>query len=286
LAARGQAELSAVRADLERERASTKAVAAEGERLRADLEELRSRLRDSQRAQHATAQALAKAQADLKAAGRPGPELVTAPTAPAEPEVNLAVVRKLIDGAVSVTADLARMLTDAVGELEPADDGVAPARRSPDARPERPRRKAPRLPGGVLAGTTEAAEFRLRVKGSTILIDGYNVAKLGWPSLDLEAQRKQCLAAVENLSKRWNLTMTVVFDGAAVPGAHAPTRRRVRVVYSPPGISADDVLRAHVAATDPDTPVVVVTNDRAIITDVVAQGASTVSSNDFLSLVR
>ena len=32
------------------------------------------------------------------------------------------------------------------------------------------------------------------------------------------------------------------------------------------------------------TPVVVVTNDRAIITDVVAAGANTVSSDDFLVL--
>jgi predicted RNA-binding protein with PIN domain len=38
--------------------------------------------------------------------------------------------------------------------------------------------------------------------------------------------------------------------------------------------------------TDADTPVVVVTNDRAIIADVAAAGASTVSSHDFLALVH
>jgi predicted RNA-binding protein with PIN domain len=51
-------------------------------------------------------------------------------------------------------------------------------------------------------------------------------------------------------------------------------------------VSADDVLRAEVAAADVAKPVVVVTNDRAIITDVVAAGANTISSNDFLHLLR
>jgi predicted RNA-binding protein with PIN domain len=284
-ATRTRAELLTARAELERERAARAAVLAEGERLRADLEELRRRLRESQRGQHATAQALAKAEAELLAA-RPKSTDVAPPTpVPPATVLDVATVRKLIDGAVSATADIARMLGDALSEIEPAD-AAAPAQVDAVAAPGRARRKAPRLPGGVLAGTVEAAEFLLRAKGSVTLIDGYNVAKLGWPSLDLEQQRKQCLAAAENLAKRWNLTMTVVFDGAAIEGAHAAARRRVRVVYSPPGVSADDVLRAEVAATDSDTPVVVVTNDRAIIADVAAAGASTVSSGDFLALVR
>ncbi|HZX56755.1 MAG TPA: NYN domain-containing protein [Ilumatobacteraceae bacterium] len=284
-ATRGRAELLSVRAELERERAAKAAIVQEGERLRADLEELRRRLRESQRAQHATAQALAKAEAELQAAGRQAAEFEPAPQDPQPTGLDVATVRKLIDGAVSASADIARMLNDALMEIEPAE-AAGPPEVGAVARSGRARRKAPRLPGGVLAGTVEAAEFLIRAKGSTTLVDGYNVAKLGWPSLDLEQQRKQCLAAAENLAKRWNLAVTVVFDGAAIEGAHAAARRRVRVVYSPPGVSADDVLRAEVAAADSDTPVVVVTNDRAIIADVAAAGASTVSSGDFLALVR
>jgi len=283
-ATRARAELLTARADLEQQRAATAAVEAESERLRVDLEELRRRLRDSQRGQHATAQALAKAEAELSAAGRQATEVVAAP-ADSPPTIDIATVRKLIDGAASATADITRMLTDALNEIETIDS-PAPADVAPAARPGRARRKPLRLPGGVLAGTIEAAEFLIRAKGSATLIDGYNVAKLGWPSLDLEGQRKQCLAAAENLAKRWNLTMTVVFDGAAIEGAHAAARRRVRVVYSPAGVSADDVLRAEVAGADTDTPIVVVTNDRAIISDVAAAGASTVSSDHFLTLVR
>ena len=78
--------------------------------------------------------------------------------------------------------------------------------------------------------------------------------------------------------------MTVVFDGADVVGAHAPRRRLARVVFSPAGVTADDVIRAEVAGTPADGPVVVVTNDQAIRRDVAAAGANLVTSDAFLDL--
>ena len=137
----------------------------------------------------------------------------------------------------------------------------------------------------MLSGSTEAAEFLLRSKGVETLIDGYNVAKLGWPTLELDQQREQCVRAAENMAKRWNMAITIVFDGATIQGAHT-SAQRLRIVYSPAGVSADDVLRAEVKAADVDKPVVVVTNDRAIITDIAAAGANTISSDDFLTLLR
>ena len=112
------------------------------------------------------------------------------------------------------------------------------------------------------------------------------MAKLGWPSLELDEQREQCIMTAENLAKRWNITMSIVFDGATIEGAHASARRHVRVLYSPEGVSADDVLRAELAAASREQPVIVVTNDRAIVTDVVAAGANTVASDAFLALTR
>ena len=75
-----------------------------------------------------------------------------------------------------------------------------------------------------------------------------------------------------------------MFDGADVVGAHAPRRRLARVVYSPAGVSADDVIRAEVDATPADRPVVVVTNDQAIRRDVAAAGANLVTSDALLAL--
>ncbi|MEY2554619.1 MAG: hypothetical protein QOC57_2479, partial [Ilumatobacteraceae bacterium] len=238
---------------------------------------------EAQRAEHAAAQSLAKAQAQLLE--RDSPVAEPAP-APEVPTVDTTAVRKLIDGAVAASTELVHLLNEALAEIEPVDR--SPVIEAAPALPrDRPARRSPlRLPGGVLAGTIESAEFFLRAPGVNTLIDGYNVAKLGWPSLDLDHQRQQCVSAAENLAKRWNIALTIVFDGATVEGAHAATRRRVRVVYSPAGVSADDVLRDEVAAAPADQPVVVVTNDRAVITDVTAAGANSVSSDAFLALSR
>jgi predicted RNA-binding protein with PIN domain len=280
-AARRRAELLGLTAELERERAAKASLMAEHDRLRGELDDVRARLREAQRVVHATSQSLVKVEAELLEARHNAVE----PTVePAPIPVDTAAVRGLIEDAVAASVEATSRLTAALGELTKVDEQAEPE--GTPTRTARTRRKAVRLPGGVLSGSLEAAEFLLRVKGSRTLIDGYNVAKLGWPSLDLDHQRDQCILAAENMAKRWNMAMTVVFDGANIEGAHASTRRRVRIVYSPAGVSADDVLRAEVANIDVAKPVVVVTNDRAIITDVVVAGANTVSSDDFLVLLR
>ena len=289
-ATRARAELLGLGGELERERAAKAALAADADRLRAELDDLRQRLREAQRAEHETTQALAKIEAELIAARRdidvPSPPTPPDPPSPPPvPAVDSAVVQGLLDSAVTASNELARLLKAALAEVAPAgarpEEHVAPVRHS------RPARRVPiRLPGGVLSGSVESAEYFLRTAGALALIDGYNVAKLGWPSLELDEQREQCIMTAENLAKRWNITMSIVFDGATIEGAHASARRHVRVLYSPEGVSADDVLRAELAAASREQPVIVVTNDRAIVTDVVAAGANTVASDAFLALTR
>ncbi len=115
-----------------------------------------------------------------------------------------------------------------------------------------------------------------------VLVDGYNVAKLAWPQLDLEAQRMCCIDACEDVARRHGTEIVVVFDGALVAGASSP-RRLVRVTFSPEGVSADDVVRSEVAGLADATPVVVVTNDQAIVHDVRGFGANVVSSEQWLA---
>lgn len=152
-------------------------------------------------------------------------------------------------------------------------------------RPGPVRRVALPLPGGVLGDSDAASEYLLR-SGASVLVDGYNVAKLGWPDLDLGDQRTVLLDEVENLAKRFGSDVTVVFDGADVTGAAAEGRRTVRVVYSAAGTIADDVIRDEVERLPATRPVVVVTTDQAVVRDVRARGANTMSSRQLLALMR
>jgi predicted RNA-binding protein with PIN domain len=166
-----------------------------------------------------------------------------------------------------------------------ADQLAALAAPTAPGRPTRARRKALPLPGGVLGASEAAAEYLLR-SGASVLVDGYNVAKLAWPDLDLEGQRVVLLDAIENLARRFGSDITVVFDGADVVGAAADRRRIVRVVFSPDDVIADDVIRDEVRRLPAARPVVVVTNDQQIVRDVRAIGANTLTSEQLLALIR
>jgi len=140
------------------------------------------------------------------------------------------------------------------------------------------------LPGGVARDSQRATEYLLRAPGVLVLVDGYNVAKLAWPEDGLDRQRERCLDLVDDVARRFGTDITVVFDGADVIGAHATKRRMARVVYSRPGVIADDVIRAEVAATSVERPIVVVTNDQAIRRDVAAAGANWLASDALLAV--
>lgn len=147
-----------------------------------------------------------------------------------------------------------------------------------------PRRPTLSVPGGLIA-TSAAAAQHLVAQRAPILVDGYNVAKLAWPDRSLVEQRDMLISRCENVARRHAASLTVVFDGDSVLGAHAKRRRSIRVVYSPAGTTADDVIRAEVDHLPADTAVIVVTNDREIIDDVKAVGANVIPSNAFLAIL-
>jgi predicted RNA-binding protein with PIN domain len=129
-------------------------------------------------------------------------------------------------------------------------------------------------------GPTSAAllEQYLALPRARLIIDGYNVTKATWPTLSLEAQRARLLALLPALVARTNAETTVVFDAAASetrPVVASP--RRVRVLFSPAGVIADDVIRELVAAEPAGRVVVVVTEDRELADDVRRAGARVVA---------
>lgn len=179
-------------------------------------------------------------------------------------------------------SELARLAASAAALAEQLAALATPAA---SGRPAPVRRTALPLPGGVVGDSEAAGEFLLR-SGASVLVDGYNVAKLAWPALDLAGQRVVLLDATENLAKRFGSDITVVFDGADVTGASADGRRVVRVVFSSHDAIADDVIRDEVRRLPASRPVVVVTNDQAIVRDVRALGANTMTSDQLVAMMR
>lgn len=103
-----------------------------------------------------------------------------------------------------------------------------------------------------------------------LIVDGYNVTRAEWDGASLEAQRNRLLAGLRPLAARTGAEITVVFDGANAesrPVVQQP--RGVRVLFSPVGVLADDVIRELVAVEPAGRPVAVVTSDQEIVRDVV-----------------
>ena len=267
------ASIGALEADLDGLRAD--AVKAEDEvaALRAELVDLRI---ESRHARDREAAAKAKLDAVLNVPVSAG----DGAAATAEP---IGVDSERSEGAAGVDPSAVSEVARAARELAGRLEALLPIETT-DAGPRSEPRQPLRLPGGVIASSAEAAEFLLR-SDAAVLVDGYNVAKLAWPTSSLEAQRNQLLDAVENLARRFGSDLTVVFDGATVVGAHATRRRLVRVVWSPEGVIADDVIRDEVRRLPTARAVVVVTNDAEIIADVKSRGANVVPSNALIAVL-
>jgi predicted RNA-binding protein with PIN domain len=266
------------------ERAAERDVVIDG--LRSDvvkltetIDELRAQLTDTrQEARHARdreAAALAK----LAAATSARDEALAAQDAAEHVRDHVLADRSTL---AAERSELARLAASASALADQLATLASPAEAG---RPKETKRKAMPLPGGVMGTSQTAADYMLR-SGASVLVDGYNVAKLAWPDLDCAGQRIVLLDAIENLARRYGSDITVVFDGADVIGAAADRRRIVRVVFSPDDVIADDVIRDEVRRLPATRQVVVVTNDQQIVRDVRAMGANTISSDQLLALMR
>jgi len=120
-----------------------------------------------------------------------------------------------------------------------------------------------------------------------LIVDGYNVTRAEWDDTTLEAQRARLLRGLGPLAAQSGAEITVVFDGTNAetrPVVRQP--RGVRVLFSPQGVIADDVIRELVAAEPPGRPVGVVTSDQEIVRDVVRQaGVRAVGSRALVRLI-
>jgi predicted RNA-binding protein with PIN domain len=141
--------------------------------------------------------------------------------------------------------------------------------------------------GMALGGDDPALlEELLAVPRVHLIVDGYNVTKTAWPTSPLESQRTRLLSGLAAVAARSGAEVTVVFDGADQqqrPPVVAP--RGVRVMFSPPGVIADDKIRDLLSVEPGGRPVVVVSSDREVADSAHEVGARSVASAALVRLL-
>lgn len=236
-------------AELDVARQAAAAAESEGRRLRARIAELEADLAAARRTERATK----------------GAESVRARL----------LVDTLLEAVQGLRRELAlpaveRLPGDSVAALD-AESGVRTSTGS----------------GSMAADDPALLEELLRLPRAHLVVDGYNVTKSTWPDLTLEHQRDRLLRGAAALQSRTGAELTVVFDAAettARPRVGRP--RALRVLFSPPGVIADDVIRDLVTAEPPGRVVVVASSDQALARDVVAAGFRVVPAAALAALLR
>ncbi|GAA3096231.1 NYN domain-containing protein [Streptomyces rectiviolaceus] len=293
-----RAELERLREELSAARGQTK---AETERLRTELDsakkeaesmhrKLRGALSDVKRGEAA----LRKAAAESDAARAEGQAQLSAAESESrrlkarlsETEAALEASRRAAREGRSVEDMRVRLLLDTVLEsaqglrrelalppvsVRPAEtvDAVEPGRMTPKD-----------IAARALSENDPAIlDQLLALPQAHMVVDGYNVTKTGYPTMPLEKQRLRLLGSLSQLAAQTGAEMTCVFDGAelAAPVLLAPPRG-VRVLFSKPGVTADELIRQLVRAEPPGRPVVVVSTDREVADGIAKAGARPVAS--------
>ncbi|MER7186326.1 NYN domain-containing protein [Streptomyces hyaluromycini] len=293
-----RAELERLREELDRAREQTR---SETERLRAELDaakkeaeslhrKLRAALSDVKRGEAA----LRKLQGEMEAGRTEGQAQVSAAESESRRlkarlgEVEAALeasrraaregrsvedmrLRLLLDTVLDAAQGLRRELALPPVSMRPAEtvDAVEPGRMTPkDIAARALSENDPAILNQLLA-----------LPQAHLVVDGYNVTKTGYPQMPLEKQRLRLLGQLSQLAAQTGAEVTCVFDGAelAAPVLLAPPRG-VRVLFSKPGVTADELIRQLVRAEPPGRPVIVASTDREVADGVAKAGARPVAS--------
>ncbi|MFF7471626.1 NYN domain-containing protein [Streptomyces sp. NPDC008092] len=293
-----RAELERLREELDRAREQTR---SETERLRTELDaakkeaeslhrKLRAALSDVKRGEAA----LRKLQAGMEAGRAEGQSQLSAAESESRRlkarlgEVEAALeasrraaregrsvedmrLRLLLDTVLDAAQGLRRELALPPVSVRPAEtvDAVEPGRMTPKD-----------IAARALSEHDPAVlDQLLALPQAHLVVDGYNVTKTGYPQMPLEKQRLRLLGQLSQLAAQTGAEVTCVFDGAelAAPVLLAPPRG-VRVLFSKPGVTADELIRQLVRAEPPGRPVIVASTDREVADGVAKAGARPVAS--------
>lgn len=184
------------------------------------------------------------------------------------------------DGLIAQRVDLDERLADLTSDLAGRE------RQRRDRRPVPPAQRSPlAVPGGLVSDSIAAATYVLDRPDVVVIIDGYNAVLGPWTQGHLSQRRAVLLAALDAFISHRGPRVLVVFDGSG-DVAGGGERRLSRIVYSAPGVIADDTICAEVQSLPTSTPVVVVTDDQELIRRVRRLGVNTVSVAQLWSVLR
>lgn len=159
----------------------------------------------------------------------------------------------LMDAAQGVRRELA--LPSTIGRPADVVGGLEPDRQAHRA-----------LPGRALSDSDpQLLDRLLTLPRVHLIVDGYNVTKSGYGDLPLADQRSRLLSGLGGLAAQTRAEVTCVFDGAELDAPVAiAAPRGVRVLFSRPGQTADELIGELVRAEPPGRAVVVVSSDREV----------------------
>ncbi|GAA2406617.1 NYN domain-containing protein [Actinomadura vinacea] len=247
-----KAEVAELRRKLHEARTRAKAAQERAEALAAETERELAAARDGTAAADKEMRRLrgrvARAETDAEAARRASREGRNVD------DVRLRMLLDtLVDAAQGVRRELALPST-----IERPADAVA------GVEPDRLAHRA--LPGRALSDQDpQLLERLLTLPQVHLVVDGYNVTKTGYGELPLADQRSRLLSGLGGLAAQTRAEVTCVFDGADLDAPVAiAAPRGVRVLFSQPGQTADELIGELVRAEPSGRAVVVVSSDREV----------------------
>ena len=303
--ARREADAAAARV-----RAALEEAVAGQEALRGAAAELTTRMNETDRERNSALEEVSRAEADLQEARR---QLDVVKLALAESQRQAASAATLSQTLlqsledvftaardVAASAGIEAALADSAesagsaGSAGSEGSGESPPRASAQAESHEPtataaRRRTPaRLPPAVFDESPEAARHLVRLPGSVLVVDGYNVTLSSWPDADLPMQRRRLVDSLAEFVMRAGTEVVVIFDGVDEGNylqLPASTRGRMRVGFTASETEADEVIIDLVDSLPIDRTIVVATNDRRVRDTVVRRGANVISVDQLLAVI-
>jgi predicted RNA-binding protein with PIN domain len=265
--AQGRRELRRQRADADRARAQARDAQAEVQKFQAEAAQARAEQGAALQAADDRVRRADHEAALARRAARDGRSLATARA------------RLLLDTVVDAASGLRRELALPPEIVLPADLVAAEQGLVLGAPPAEHRAQA------RAADDPSVLDSLVRLPRAHLVVDGYNVTKTGYPQLTLVDQRSRLVDALAPLAARTGAEITCCFDGAEVASRSAWLDRGVRVLFSEPGVTADDLIRRLVQAEPPGRALVVVSSDGEVAAAALAAAARAVPSTALLRLL-